>query len=90
MFGLSFAKVLVLAIVISVVWFGFRWFQRWEKEQAARNATGAPRARDQSRGGGDARQLGAEDMVACNVCGAYVAPRSATSCGKANCPYPAR
>lgn len=90
MFGLSFAKVLLLAIVISVVWFGYRWFQRWEKEQAARNAAAAPRARDQARGGGDARQLGAEDMVACTVCGAYVAPRSATSCGKANCPYPAR
>ncbi len=89
MFGLSFAKVLVLAIVISVVWFGFRWFQRWEKEQAARNAAPAPR---KNGGGtrGEPQQLAAEDMVACTVCGAYVAPRSATSCGKSNCPYPAR
>lgn len=88
MFGLSFAKVLVLAIVISVVWFGFRWFQRWEKEQAARNA--APATRKNASARAEPHQLAAEDMVACAVCGAYVAPRSATSCGKANCPYPAR
>jgi hypothetical protein len=84
MFGLSFGKVIVLVAVIAVIWFGFRWFQRWEKEQAARNAA-APRAPDRN---GDARQLAAEDMVACRVCGAYVAPGSATSCGKSGCPYP--
>jgi hypothetical protein len=26
MFGFSFAKILVLAIVVAVVWFGFRYF----------------------------------------------------------------
>ena len=28
-----------------------------------------------------------EDMVKCSVCGAYVAERSVSSCGRANCPY---
>jgi predicted negative regulator of RcsB-dependent stress response len=85
MFGLSFTKVIVLVLVISVVWFGFRWFQRWEKEQSARNAAEPARKRDRA---GTPRELAAEDMVACAVCGAYVSPRSATSCGKPGCPYP--
>ena len=85
MFGLSFAKIVVLVLVVSLVWFGFRWFQRWEKESAARNAADPARKRDRV---GSPRELSAEDMVACPVCGAYVSARGATSCGKPGCPYP--
>jgi len=31
--------------------------------------------------------MGAEDMIACRVCGAYVPARGARSCGRADCPY---
>jgi hypothetical protein len=28
-----------------------------------------------------------QDMMPCQICGAYVAMRQGTSCGKPNCPY---
>ena len=77
MFGISFWKVVVLVIVISVVWFGYRWFQRWEKEreiEAERRAKSSGRA------------IAAEELVACRVCGAYVPERGARPCEKPNCP----
>ena len=58
MFGLSFAKILLIAIVIAVVWYGLRLYR--EKE-AARIAEA--KRRD--------LQTGAEAMVKCPVCGAY-------------------
>ena len=36
----------------------------------------------QPGGGGET-----EDMVKCSVCGAYVAARSASSCGRGDCPF---
>lgn len=83
MFGISFPKILVLVAVIAAVWFGFRWFQRWEKERAARQAAGNGGAGDRPQ-----PQVTAEDMTACRVCGTYVAARSARACGRAGCPYP--
>ena len=81
MFGFSFLKLLLLVGVIAFVWFGWRWYQRWELEQRRAEAAG--------RTGGTAQpRLGAEDMVACKVCGTYVAPKSARACARAECPYP--
>jgi hypothetical protein len=67
--------------VIAFVWFGWRWYQRWELEQ--RRAEAARRT-----GGTAAPRIAAEDMVACPVCGTYVAPKSARACARAECPYP--
>lgn len=58
MFGLSFAKILFLAVVITVAWYGLRAYRRWD---AARIAEA--KRRD--------LQAGAESMVKCSVCGAY-------------------
>jgi hypothetical protein len=82
MFGFSFLKLLLLVGVIAFVWFGWRWYQRWELEQR--------RAEAERRTSGTtaAPRLGAEDMVACRVCGTYVAPRSAKACARPECPYP--
>ena len=80
MFGFSFWKLLLLVAVIFVAWFGWRWYQRWEIEQ--RRAETAKRT-----GGGAAPRLSAEDMVACRVCGVYVA-KSARACARAECPFP--
>ncbi|MGQ0663161.1 MAG: hypothetical protein ACT4P2_06160 [Pseudomonadota bacterium] len=83
MFGLSFPKLLLLVAVVAIVWFGFRWFQRWERE---RREGAKPRLeKDKRRAGGSS--LAAEDMTACPVCGAFVAERAA-SCGRRGCPYP--
>lgn len=85
MFGISFGKVLLLVAVVAIIWFGYRWLQRWDKERreserreaaqlgqsAARPATGQ-----------------AEEMSACRVCGTYVAASAARSCGRPNCPFP--
>jgi hypothetical protein len=88
MFGISFAKVLLLVAVVAVVWFGFRWFQRWEKERSARAASdekGGRLGRDASPQA-DAREV--EVMTACRVCGTYVA-QGARACGRPRCPLPA-
>lgn len=82
MFGLSFAKILLIVAVIAIVWFGWRWYQRWELEQR----TGA--SSDKRTRGEEAPRLAAEDMVACRVCGTYVAPKSARACARPACPYP--
>ena len=78
---MSFAKILLLVAVIAFVWFGWRWYQRWELER---------RKAEDDRAGTrpDPRRIGAEDMVACRVCGTYVAPNAARACGREHCPYP--
>ncbi|MGF7172929.1 hypothetical protein [Azospirillum doebereinerae] len=89
---LSFSKLLLLALVIGAVWFGWRWVTRV-------NAIGRDRAaakRRDSAAAGPARRSAApppspagdaEDMEKCPECGAYVAPYSAVSCGRPACPY---
>jgi uncharacterized protein len=88
MFGFSFTKVVVLVAVVAIIWFGFRWFERWQKETREREEKRAARL-----GGGGGRvppgaAPQAEEMTACRVCGTYVAAGSARSCGKPNCPFP--
>jgi hypothetical protein len=89
MFGMSFGKVAVLVAIIAIVWFGFRWFQRWEKERReaadGRGAGRLNRGRDAPPAG--AKAMEPEVMTACRICGAYVAP-GARACGKPNCPFP--
>lgn len=94
MLGFSIQKLLVLAGVIAAVWYGFKFIGRLQQARDAEaKAAGTKRASfaDQMRdwvtgrkgsGGGEA-----EDLVACPKCGAYVAVRGATSCGRSDCPY---
>ena len=90
---LSFSKLLLLVLVIGAVWFGWRWFQRVEavrREQLRRQAAPQPQPAPSPRRdtyAGPARAASAEDMEKCPECGAYVAPRSAVSCGRPGCPY---
>lgn len=58
MFGLSFAKILLIAIVIAAVWYGLRVFRQREAERIAE-----AKRRD--------LQTSSEAMVKCPVCGAY-------------------
>jgi uncharacterized protein len=76
MFGLSLPKLLLTALVIGVVWYGFKAFSN-RGPRVGRDTDDDPDAR-----------IDAEDMVACPVCGNYVAGSKATSCGRGDCPYP--
>ena len=82
----SFGKFLLVVAVIAIAWFGWRWFQRWEKERRMladrRDAEDTMR---RARAGRDAPEV--EDLARCRQCGAFVAA-GARHCGKAGCPYP--
>ena len=83
MLGLSLGKLLVLAVLIGVVWYGFKYAARIE---AIRRDVRADVARRQAaRRGGSARPV--EDLVKCAQCGAFVAAEGAKKCGKPNCPW---
>ena len=82
MFGFSFSKLLLLALLIFIVWTAFRYMRRVEAirrvlrgEMQRRQATRRP------------PPLPAEDLVSCPSCGAYVAARSASHCGRGDCPW---
>ena len=82
----SFAKFLLVVAVIAIAWFGWRWFQRWEKERRAladRREAGDSMRR--SRATRDPAEV--EDLAKCRQCGAFVAA-GARNCGRSGCPFP--
>lgn len=87
---LSFSKILLLVVVIGAVWFGWRWFARMTADGRLQGRAPQGRQRRQPadrKPSGAARSSEAEDMEKCGDCGAYVAPRAASACGRAGCPY---
>ncbi len=92
MFGIpSLQKLLVLAAVIALVWYGFKFVGRLQDQRRAEGGLGAraPR-RPKRRGRASVAEPGmqdAEDMVACPVCQAYVQARGTTRCDRSDCPY---
>ncbi len=90
MFGFSLQKLLVLAAVIALVWYGFKFVGRLQDQRKADGGLGARAPRPKRRGGAPAtepRAQDAEDMVACPVCQAYVQARGAMRCDRSDCPY---
>lgn len=87
MFGISFGKVLLLVAVVAVIWFGYRWLQRWDKERREADRREATQLGRQQAGTGPVASQ-AEEMSACRICGTYVAATAARSCGRPNCPFP--
>ncbi|HEV8016553.1 MAG TPA: hypothetical protein VGP48_13525 [Stellaceae bacterium] len=83
---MSLGKFLVLAILILIVWYGFKYAARVE---AVRQAVRAEVQRRRASGGASsgvrptARPV--EDLVKCPQCGAYVAAQGAANCGKREC-----
>ena len=86
MFGFGLQKILLLAMIIGAVWYGFKYFSRLDgmrgkvertARKAAEKVTGKP-----------AEPAAAQDMERCETCGDFVAQGSATSCGREDCPYP--
>ena len=84
MFGLSFTKLLLLAILVLIVWYGFRYAARIE---AVKQAVRAQALRRRSSGDRRAPNRPVEDLVKCQRCGAFVAAQGAANCGKPQCPW---
>jgi hypothetical protein len=82
MFGFSFSKLLLLVLLVVIVWTAFKYAKRVE---AIRRVLREEMQRRQ--GARRPPPLPAEDLVRCAPCGAYVAVRSATACGRADCPW---
>jgi uncharacterized protein len=92
MLGLSFWKVVLLVAVVAAVYFGFRWFERAQNEKriADRRAGGGAAgggAAGTGAGAGARSDVTTHDLVACRVCGAFVA-EGARACSRSNCPLP--
>jgi uncharacterized protein len=84
MLGLSLGKLILLAIIIAVVWYGFKYMERVETLRRTQRRE-ADRQRKSAPPG--PRGIEAEDLVKCARCGAYVAAGSATHCGRPDCPW---
>ncbi len=85
MLGLSLGKLLLLAILIAIVWYGFKYAARIEAVKQSVRAEALRRR----QGGGDMRPppRPVEDLVKCRQCGSYVAAQGAANCGKPGCPW---
>ena len=91
MLGMSLGKFLVLAILILIVWYGFKYAARVEAVRQAVRAE-ALRRRAAMQGGGRVASSPAkpvEDLVKCRQCGSFVASSGAANCGKPGCPWSA-
>ena len=91
MFGFSLPKLIFTILVVVVVFYGFKAVTRLqERRQASGGGDDAPRGGTQAsaRSAAKRESYGSEDMIACSVCGTYVAASGARSCGRGDCPYP--
>ncbi len=84
MFGFSPGKVLLLALVFLVVWYGWKYTKRVEQ---IRRALREEMERQRNAAPGATRNLPAEDLIKCRSCGADVPAQSAAACGRADCPW---
>ncbi len=74
MLGFSIGKLIVLAAVIAVVWYGFKWMGRPRTGGGGRVADDPPPS--------------IEEMDKCDLCGTFVPAEGAQDCGRDGCPYP--
>jgi len=72
---IALPKLVLLILVIAAAWYGYRRLNAPARELLRRRAR-APRS-----------AFGAEDLVPCEVCGAYVAA-TAPGCGRPYCRRP--
>jgi uncharacterized protein len=92
MFGLpsfhpSFQKLLVLALVVAIVWYGFKFLGRLKQTREAEARQRDLHSADDKNPASVGGSLDVEETVQCRTCGAYVPAHGATNCGKAGCPY---
>ena len=73
-------ELFLILVVIFAAWHVVKAFNRAVSQTPRRPQRPPPRQQA-------SRIIEAEDLVACQVCGAYIAA-SARHCGRANCPQP--
>ncbi len=71
----EFPKLVFLIVVFAAIWIVYRWVNGPRRELQRRRGARPPRA------------IPAEDLVACGMCGAYVAAH-APGCVRPDCPRP--
>ena len=71
-------KLVLIILLVFVVWYAVRWFNRAPANIVRRRQAPWPRSA--------APQPAIEDLVACRSCGSYVA--AGAGCGKPGCPQP--
>ena len=85
MFGFSLQKLLVLALLVGAVWYGFKYIGRLDE---ARKRVGKAARKAAEKATVKTAEPAAQDMERCETCGDYVAATVASSCGREACPYP--
>ena len=71
---IALPKLLLLLVLAFGAWYFVRWLNRAPSKIARRREASSPRGAIQ-------------DLVACRICGAYIAA-DAAGCGKPDCPQP--
>jgi hypothetical protein len=71
----AFPKLIIVVLVVAAAWVGYRWLNGVTRDPPRRRVA-SPRA-----------PINAEDLVACGICGAYVAA-GAPACGRPDCRRP--
>ena len=77
MFGFSISKIVVLALILLLVWYGFKLFGRRSNNEKI--STKEQKSSDTIK-----QNL---DMIMCSSCGNYV-PVGTLSCEQKDCPFP--
>ncbi|HEV8027106.1 MAG TPA: hypothetical protein VGP50_06730 [Stellaceae bacterium] len=84
MLGLGLPKLILLALMIAIIWYGYRYLQRIE---AVRRALRDELMRRQRATARPSQPVEAEDLVKCATCSAYVPSHHASACGRPDCPW---
>ena len=71
---IALPKLVLLVLVAFAVWYAMRWLNRAPTRIVRRREANSP-------------QPAIQDLVACRICGAYVAT-DAAGCAKPDCPQP--
>ena len=89
MFGFSIQKLLLLAVIIGAVWYGFKLAGRIDPTNKGRSKVRKPGWWPGRGGDGEGRSeaAGIEDMVQCPHCKTYAPARGAKVCEHCGQPY---
>ena len=82
MLGFSIGKLLLTAIMILAVWYGFKLIAKDERVDEPRVAEKQAKKTPSKKMDVEAE---AEDLVECKTCGSYVAAKGAKKCGREDC-----
>ena len=84
MLGFSIQKIIFTAIIVVVVWYGYKWIGRVK----IRREQDRSFLRQDSKANSNENRNGTEDMMECSTCSAFVVANATKACGRNDCPYP--